>query len=111
MRDSMFSGCSAPRAIRVLVCLTLLCLTACSSGGRPLKIDQTLADAQLITRVKTVLVNDARLGPMPIDVGSTGGVITLTGRVPTKEDAARAESLVRAVQGVGGVRSELRVEP
>ena len=68
-------------------------------------------DAVLTTRVKTAFINDPLIGAARIDVDTMKGVVTLSGRVPTKEQETRAIELARAVKGVTDVKSTLLIQP
>jgi hypothetical protein len=69
-----------------------------------------IADTQIAARVKTALVNDAEVGEFPIEVRVVRGVVRLTGRVRAQAQADRAAQLARAVIGVTGLQSDLRVD-
>ena len=94
----------------VLVLLTgaPLLMTACGGGAA---INRTIDDATITTRVKTALLNDTGVEATSIDVETTGGVVTLTGVVKSKEDEARVIEIVRRVAGVRDVKSSLKVQP
>ncbi len=68
-------------------------------------------DAVLTTRVKTAFINDTLIGAARIDVETVKGVVTLSGRVPNREQEARAIELARAVKGVTDVKSTLLIQP
>ena len=61
--------------------------------------------------MKTALLNDPDVGGMRIDVDTFKGVVTLSGRVKTKEEEARRSSLARKIAGVTDVKSTLLVQP
>ena len=80
------------------------------SGACSAAVDSVaIADAQTAVRVKTVLINDADLGPHAIEVTVTRGQVTLSGRVASPEQAERAVQLSRGVEGVTGVSSALQI--
>ena len=81
-------------------------IAACGGGTA---INRTIDDATITTRVKTALLNDTGVEATSIDVETTGGVVTLTGVVKSKEDEARVIEIVRKVAGVREVKSSLRV--
>lgn len=85
----------------------MLCAAAwgCSAAIDPAAI----ADAQTAARVKTALVNDPALGGRAIEVRVALGVVTLSGRVGTQDEADRALALARSVTGVSEVRSLLQI--
>jgi len=74
-----------------------------SEAGRELK------DAKVAASVKTALSLNRTLRPYSIDVSSENGVVTLTGRVSSEEERARAEQVAAAVPDVTRVANEIRV--
>lgn len=90
----------------VITLLTPLMLAACGKT-----VDDTIDDATVTTRVKTSLLNDAVVGGLRIDVDTFKGVVTLSGRVKTKEEEARAIELARKISGVTDVKSSLQIQP
>jgi osmotically-inducible protein OsmY len=93
----------------VLLVVTLLAplmLTACGKT-----VGETIDDAAITTRVKTALLNDPDVGGLRIDVDTFKGVVTLSGRVKTKDEEAKAITLARKIGGVTDVKSTLQVQP
>lgn len=85
---------------------------ACGGGGaNPRRVSQTLDDATITTRVKTVLLNDPQLGAQQIDVNASAGVVTLSGIVKTEAEVSRAVELAKKVGGVRDVQTSLTVQP
>jgi hyperosmotically inducible protein len=74
-------------------------------------VGETIDDATITTRVKTALLNDPVVGGMRIDVDTFKGVVTLSGRVKSKDEEAKAVQLARNVPGVTDVKSTLQIEP
>lgn len=66
-------------------------------------------DAVISELVKSAINNDAALSKMDISIDVQDRVVHLGGFVNSLGDAAKAESLARAVQGVTGVRNAIRV--
>jgi osmotically-inducible protein OsmY len=66
-------------------------------------------DASITARVKTVFVNDPVIGLQRIDVDTVKGVVTLSGRVRSKEDEQKAIELARRTRGVVEVKSVLQI--
>jgi osmotically-inducible protein OsmY len=85
------------------------CQLALAGCGKT--VGETIDDATITTRVKTSLLNDPEVGGMRIDVDTFKGVVTLSGRVKTKAEEARAISLARKIGGVKDVKSTLQIEP
>ena len=90
----------------VVTLLAPLMLTACGKS-----IGETIDDATITTRVKTSLLNDPQVGGLRIDVDTFKGVVTLSGRVKTKDEEAQAIALARKIGGVTDVKSTLQVQP
>lgn len=86
--------------------LAPLLLTACGKS-----VGETIDDATITTRVKTALLNDPDVGGLRIDVDTFKGVVTLSGRVKTKEEESKAVALARKIGGVADVKSTLQVTP
>jgi len=82
-----------------------LTLTARSST-QPAKMQ--IDDSEITTTVKAEFVKDDVVKARDIDVTTNEGVVTLTGRVATAEESARAEKLAH-VNGVKSVRNLLKV--
>jgi osmotically-inducible protein OsmY len=96
----------ATAVLLALVWIAPLLLAACGST-----VSATVDDATVTTRVKTALINDPGVGALRIDVDTFKGVVTLKGRVKTKEEEAKAIELARAIKGVTTVKSELLIQP
>jgi osmotically-inducible protein OsmY len=100
-------------AAKLLIALLLAspvpagCAKARHSPARAAAID----DAVLSTRVKTAFINDPVIGEARIDVDTSNAVVTLSGRVKSKDEETKAVELARAVKGVADVKSALQIEP
>ena len=92
-----------------LLVLTLLAPLLVSACGK--SVGDTIDDATITTRVKTSLLNDPDVGGLRIDVDTFKGVVTLSGRVKSKEEEAKALSLARKIGGVTDVKSTLLIQP
>jgi hyperosmotically inducible protein len=94
------------RFVLVLTLIAPLVLAACGKS-----VGDTIDDATITTRVKTSLLNDPAVGGSRIDVDTFKGVVTLSGRVKTKEEEAQAIALARKISGVTDVKSTLQIQP
>ena len=90
----------------VIALLAPLMLAACGKT-----VADTIDDATVTTHVKTSLLNDPVVGGLRIDVDTFKGVVTLSGRVTTKEQEAKAIELARKIGGVTDVKSSLQIQP
>ena len=97
---------SVPVILLLVTLLAPLLLTACGKS-----VGETIDDATITTRVKTSLLNDPDVGGLRIDVDTFKGVVTLSGRVKSKEEEAKALALARKIGGVADVKSTLQVQP
>ena len=100
---------SRRRYRRLTAALALLVVAAAASAGCAARSRTVVTDAQTAVRVKTVLLNDAELGTLPIDVQARQGVVTLEGIVRSTAEIDRALALARGVTGVARVESALAV--
>jgi osmotically-inducible protein OsmY len=86
----------------LLVAMTIAC-------GKT--VGETVDDATITTRVKTALINAPDVAALSIDVDTFKGVVTLSGRVKTPDEASRAMNVARGIDGVREVKSALQVIP
>lgn len=87
----------------------LLCAAGCHPAADEAAGSQAIRDAAVSSAVQSKLTADRSANFARVDVESTGGVVTLSGSVPTVEDRARAERLARQVGGVQRVNNYLQV--
>ena len=93
-------------AILLALILAAPMLTGCGKT-----VDQTIDDADITIRVKTAFINDPVVGAARIDVDTFNRVVTLSGRVKSKEEEAKAIELAKSIRGVVDVKSTLQVQP
>jgi len=85
-------------------------VTGCGGGRAMTNSARTVPDdAYITTRVKTALLNDAEISS-PIDVATSGGVVTLSGAVKTAVERDKAVAIARKITGVSDVKSALEVK-
>ena len=106
-----------PGLLIVLVLSLSACASAVSSGygqgGRDSNgrsYEETRADNLIRAAVISALVRDRAVPAMEIDVRSEDGVVTLSGTVPSRAIASRAESIAAAQADVKRVVNRLRVQ-
>ena len=66
-------------------------------------------DVVISSKVKSQLISNSKIKAGDIDVSSSQGVVTLIGRVSSKEIKTDAERIARATKGVKNVNNELMV--
>ena len=96
---------------RFMALLVAMLLTLPMAGACGKTVGETIDDATITTRVKTAFVNDPVVGALRIDVDTFKGVVTLSGRVKSKEEETKAIALARSIKGVSDVRSTLQIQP
>lgn len=69
------------------------------------------ADARITAAIKGKLVASRELSALSISVNTTGGVVTLSGTVPSDEAISKAMLLAMETDGVKEVISTLQVKP
>jgi osmotically-inducible protein OsmY len=92
-----------------LLALTLVAPLMLGACGKT--VGETIDDATITTRVKTSLLNDPDVGGLRIDVDTFKGIVTLSGRVKSKEEETKAVALARKIGGVSEVKSTLSIQP
>ena len=93
------------------VALAVLIFTAgCGAAAGRTGVNRAIDDATITTRVKTALINAPVDSIARIDVETRQGVVTLSGRVNSKDEEAKAIALARTVKGVTDVKSALQVQ-
>jgi len=93
-------------ALLVALAIALPFLAACGKT-----VGETIDDATITTRVKTAFINDPVVGALRIDVDTFKGVVTLSGRVKSKDEEQKAIAVARGIKGVTEVKSTLQIEP
>ncbi|MBS0392711.1 MAG: BON domain-containing protein [Proteobacteria bacterium] len=66
-------------------------------------------DAAITTKVKAGLAQDMDLSALKIDVGTSAGVVTLSGPVKSEQARERAGQIAQGVSGVSSVVNKLTV--
>ena len=90
----------------IAVLVAPLMLAACGKT-----VGETIDDGTVTMRVKTMLLNDPDVAGSRIDVDTFKGVVTLSGRVNSKEEETKAIELARKADGVKDVKSTLQIMP
>ena len=93
--------------VLAIVLIVPLVSSACGASIRQAPSD----DPTITTRVKTALINDPVIGAARIDVDTFRGVVTLTGRVRSREEESKAVAVARTIRGVSDVKSSLQIQP
>jgi osmotically-inducible protein OsmY len=104
--ESSMKKYSYVTAVILAVALIAPLLAGCGKS-----VGDTIDDATITTRVKTALLNDPDVGGLRIDVDTFKGVVTLSGRVKSKEEETKAVSIARKIGGVTDVKSTLQIQP
>lgn len=101
----------AASAMLALALVASLFAVGCGAASRGSRVSRAaMDDATVTASVKTVFVNDLSIAIARIDVETLKGVVTLSGRVKSKDDEAKAIALARSVRGVTDVKSTLQIE-
>ena len=74
-------------------------------------IADVAANARITAAIKTKLVAEPGLSAFSINVDTTDGLVTLTGKVSSHEQVAKAVQLALATEGVHKVISTLQIAP
>lgn len=96
---------------RTCVALMLVSLLAPGCATTAAQDPRLIEDAQTLARIRSAVVNDPELGLRPIEIRVRSGVVQLSGRVGSEDEARRLIALVRGLGGVTAVESEVKVVP
>jgi hyperosmotically inducible periplasmic protein len=104
---------SAMRQIQNLIILILAALTLAGAAGVPSSPPDlnTGGDDWVTVKARTALYRDLRYMGHRLSVETAQGVVTLRGKVDSEEDKAAAVEIVRSIDGVRDIRSDLTVVP
>jgi hyperosmotically inducible protein len=75
------------------------------------KIQETVSEAGLTTKIKAKMALDDTLKSRAIDVSTEGSTVTVSGTVPTAAARDRALALARETAGVSVVIDRLEIRP
>lgn len=106
-------------AMAVVACITIVgcsvsyaqpptSASAAHAASASAKADRK-ADRALALAVRTQLGKSLGFDVSAIAVRAKGGVVTLSGSVPTEDEKNEAETVARGVEGVSSVANNLRV--
>ena len=85
------------------VVAVLIGVAGCSSQG--------VDDSTLTVKVKSKLAADSKTSAIKIGVETKGGVVALSGTVPTTTEKAEAEKVAKSTDGVKQVVNNITVNP
>jgi osmotically-inducible protein OsmY len=89
----------------------LLGLGACASSPTQRSAGEFTDDAAMTARVKTAIATDAGAKTAAaVNVETYRGVVQLTGFVDSEDQASRAVSAAKKVQGVRSVKNDIRIK-
>lgn len=83
--------------------------SASSTKGADTSMGQKVDDSAITTKVKAELLGAKNVKSTHIHVKTHGGVVSLTGTVPSAEDKTAAEDVVSNVSGVASVKNHLKI--
>ncbi|HKA19896.1 MAG TPA: BON domain-containing protein [Blastocatellia bacterium] len=90
-----------------LVIPTIIAVVAFLAGCNSQAVD----DSAITAKVKSKLATDSQTSAIRISVETKGGVVTLTGNVPSDTEKSKAETLAKNTDGVKRVQNEIKVTP
>jgi osmotically-inducible protein OsmY len=102
-----------PVILLAIALLAPLASVGCGGGAISPRRNAATAppdDPTITTRVKTALLNDPGISAT-IDVQTFQGVVTLSGKVKSKDEESKAVSVARSIRGVTDVKSKLEIQP
>jgi hyperosmotically inducible periplasmic protein len=95
---------------------TILALAAALAAPLPAytqttteKAKEAVTDATITTKIKTAFAKDKDVSAIKINVDTDKGVVKLSGKVNSKEEAEKAATIAQSVEGVVSVSNTLEV--
>ncbi|GGD55293.1 MULTISPECIES: BON domain-containing protein [Caballeronia] len=82
---------------------------ASSSGATDTSVGQKVDDSAVTAKVKAELLSAKNVKSTHIHVKTRGGVVSLTGTVPSAEDKTAAAEVAKEVSGVASVKNHLKI--
>lgn len=89
---------------------TLATAVGCASTSQQSGTGEYVDDTVITTKVKAAIFNEPTLKSAEINVETYKGVVQLSGFVNSQADINKAVSLARGVQGVSGVKNDMRLK-
>ncbi|HBU28743.1 MAG: transporter [Thiobacillus sp. GWE1_62_9] len=93
-----------------LLAVALVSVVGCASTSQQEGTGEYVDDAVITTKVKAAIFNEPTLKSTEINVETFKGVVQLSGFVNSQADISKAVSLARSVQGVTGVKNDMRLK-
>lgn len=94
----------------VLLAITLVSVVGCASTSRQEGAGEYVDDTVITTKVKAAIFNEPTLKSTEINVETFKGVVQLSGFVNSQADISKAVSLTCSVNGVTGVKNDMRLK-
>lgn len=104
-----FRSLTSALSLALATALTATIL-GCAGTATRRSTGEFVDDTSLSTKVKTALFQDPAVSGFDVGLDTFRGHVQLNGFVDTPEQKARAEQIVRTVQGVTGVTNNLAVK-
>jgi osmotically-inducible protein OsmY len=95
--------------IRLLIIPALLAATACAGTGTTKSTGEYIDDAAISAKVKTELLANKHVEGKNIEVETYKGVVQLSGRAHSRDEATTAVSIAESVKGVKSVKNDIMV--
>ena len=96
-------------ALALIAAVAATQFAGCAADSNQRSTGRVLDDSVITAKVKTALIKAPEVDALDINVTTYLGVVQLSGFVDSVEQASKAVSTARQVEGVRGVRDDLRV--
>lgn len=99
------------KILKLTICIGLLsAFIGCTATANHESTGQYIDNSVITTKVKTAIFSDESLKVTQINVESYKGVVQLSGFVDSSENAIKAETIARNIEGVISVENSLVVK-
>ena len=92
------------------VALTLVAAVGCAPTSKREGTGEYVDDTVITAKVKAAIINEPMLKVTEINVETFKGVVQLSGFVSSQAAANKAVEVTRGVNGVKGVRNDMRLK-
>lgn len=95
---------------RYIIFPALLATAACAGSGTTKSTGEYIDDAAISAKVKTELLANKHVEGTNIEVETYKGVVQLSGRAHSHDEATTAGNIAESVNGVKSVKNDIKVE-
>lgn len=93
-----------------LLAVVLVSALGCAGTATQKIAGEPVTDAWITTKVKSALIEDPQIKATEVNVETFKGTVQLSGFVRSNAALSKAERAVRGIEGVTGIKNDMRVK-